>query len=140
MTQSARELTAAVLGQELAVALREVNSWILEPSKTDFDQQRLLSFGSRIKIALRDVWKEPTTDVFDIGFVFTLAVVLPVIPNPQSTALRKKSFGLTNLLRNLAQYKALKVLSTQFSISFYSPLMLPRSSCEQKHFARWVKL
>jgi cohesin loading factor subunit SCC2 len=68
VTQSARELTAAVLAQELAVALRQVNQWISGPNETALDRRGLVSFGSKIKLALRDVWKEHVPDVFDIGF------------------------------------------------------------------------
>jgi cohesin loading factor subunit SCC2 len=32
------------------------------------DDQKLLTFGQKIKSALRDVWKDHATDVFDIGF------------------------------------------------------------------------
>ncbi|KAG6919647.1 hypothetical protein DXG01_003511 [Tephrocybe rancida] len=68
---SARELTAATLGQELAAALKQINIWIADPDGDDDlnlkDQSKLEPFGQRLKYALRDVWKEPATDVFDIG-------------------------------------------------------------------------
>ncbi|GLB45503.1 putative sister chromatid cohesion protein [Lyophyllum shimeji] len=68
---SARELTAATLGLELASALKQVNSWIADPDGDDDlnlkDQSKLEPFGQRVKNALRNVWKEPATDVFDIG-------------------------------------------------------------------------
>ncbi|KAF8879492.1 hypothetical protein BD779DRAFT_1551796 [Infundibulicybe gibba] len=48
---SARELTAATLGQELAAALKQIDSWISYP-QDDGDA---------------NVWKDPNTDVFDIG-------------------------------------------------------------------------
>ncbi|KAG5642305.1 hypothetical protein DXG03_003025 [Asterophora parasitica] len=68
---SACELTAATLGQELAAALKNVNSWIADPDGDEDlnlkDQSKLEPFGQRVKNALRDVWKEPSTDVFDIG-------------------------------------------------------------------------
>ncbi|TFK39055.1 hypothetical protein BDQ12DRAFT_682942 [Crucibulum laeve] len=68
---SARELTAATLGQELAAALRQVNAWIDDPDADDDlnikDQTKLLSFAKKIKTALCEVWKDPTADVFDIG-------------------------------------------------------------------------
>lgn len=69
--QSARELTAATLGQELAVALKQVNVWIDDPDRDEDlnlkDSPTLLTFGKKIKASLRDVWKDPSTDVFDIG-------------------------------------------------------------------------
>lgn len=68
---SARELTAATLGQELAAALKQVNTWISDPDADEDlnlkDASQLLAFGTRIKTTLRDVWKDPATDVFDIG-------------------------------------------------------------------------
>ncbi|KAG5653655.1 hypothetical protein H0H81_011615 [Sphagnurus paluster] len=68
---SARELTAATLGQELASALTQVNSWVADPEGDDDlnlkDQSKIESFGQRVKNALRNVWKDSTTDVFDIG-------------------------------------------------------------------------
>ncbi|KAG6853818.1 hypothetical protein C0991_001064 [Blastosporella zonata] len=68
---NARELTAATLGQELAAALKQINTWIEDPNGDDDlnlkDQSKLAPFGQRLKSALRDVWKDPATDVFDIG-------------------------------------------------------------------------
>ncbi|KAJ7605513.1 hypothetical protein DFH06DRAFT_257355 [Mycena polygramma] len=68
--QSARELTAATLGQELAVALDRVNLWMSPEDDEDLnikDQSKLLPFGSKIKTALHNVWKDQAPDVFDIG-------------------------------------------------------------------------
>ncbi|RXW23420.1 hypothetical protein EST38_g2453 [Candolleomyces aberdarensis] len=72
---SARELTAATLCQELATALRQVNIAIEHPDDDDEDlnlrerkdQKKVLAFGEKLKVALREVWKDPATDVFDIG-------------------------------------------------------------------------
>ncbi|KJA17973.1 hypothetical protein HYPSUDRAFT_205707 [Hypholoma sublateritium FD-334 SS-4] len=68
---SARELTAATLGQELATALKHVHGWIENPEAdedlTIKDPAYLDAFGQRLKIALREAWKEPSSDVFDIG-------------------------------------------------------------------------
>ncbi|KAF9457433.1 hypothetical protein BDZ94DRAFT_1326256 [Collybia nuda] len=68
---SARELTAATLGQELAASLKQIDSWISDPDGDEDlvlrDPNALLLFGRRIKTALRDVWKDASTDVFDIG-------------------------------------------------------------------------
>lgn len=33
------------------------------------DRKRALEFGKNVKIALREVWTDPATDVFDVGFV-----------------------------------------------------------------------
>lgn len=72
-TQSARELTAATWGQELAVALKQANVWIQDPEEeelgTKADRKRAMEFGKNVKVALREVWIDPATDVFDIGFV-----------------------------------------------------------------------
>jgi cohesin loading factor subunit SCC2 len=59
------------VGRELAAALKQVNVWILDPEEEDLsikDDKKLLTFGQKIKSALRDVWKDHATDVFDIGF------------------------------------------------------------------------
>ncbi|KAJ3516976.1 hypothetical protein NLJ89_g794 [Agrocybe chaxingu] len=68
---SARELTAATVGHELAAALKQVHGWIENPQADEDlnikDESKLLAFGQRLKTALREVWKDPSTDVFDIG-------------------------------------------------------------------------
>ncbi|PPQ86325.1 hypothetical protein CVT25_005626 [Psilocybe cyanescens] len=68
---SARELTAATLGQELAAALKQVHRWLDNPDADDDlnikDQTKLEAFGQRLKLALREVWNDPSSDVFDIG-------------------------------------------------------------------------
>ncbi|PPR07277.1 hypothetical protein CVT26_012437 [Gymnopilus dilepis] len=78
---SARELTAATLGYELAAALKQVHGWIESPegdedlnlnsnlglSLKDKDPKKLQAFGQRLKLALREVWKDGAGDVFDIG-------------------------------------------------------------------------
>ncbi|KAF8158512.1 hypothetical protein B0H34DRAFT_797892 [Crassisporium funariophilum] len=68
---SARELTAATLGQEIAAALKQVHGWIERPEDDEDlnikDETKLAAFGHRLKTALREVWKDPSTDVFDVG-------------------------------------------------------------------------
>jgi cohesin loading factor subunit SCC2 len=70
--QSARELQAAILGQEFAAALKRINHWVSEADESSphpkVGRRELLAFGSKMKDALRDIWKEPPTDVFNIGF------------------------------------------------------------------------
>ncbi|KAG2009721.1 proline-rich protein Rad9 [Coprinopsis cinerea AmutBmut pab1-1] len=69
--ESARELTAAILGHELAASLKRVNVWLDHPEQDEDldlrDSSKALSFGQKLKTALREVWKDPATDVFDIG-------------------------------------------------------------------------
>ncbi|KAH9175682.1 hypothetical protein EDB89DRAFT_2135583 [Lactarius sanguifluus] len=68
--ESARELTAVTWGQELAIALRQCNTSLRycdDPDSSEAKQSSLHPFGRRVKSALRDVWKEAATDVFDIG-------------------------------------------------------------------------
>ncbi|KZT19995.1 ARM repeat-containing protein [Neolentinus lepideus HHB14362 ss-1] len=66
---SARELTAVAFGHELAFALKQLNSWIQPDEEFDpkVDRTEILPFAQKIKSALRDVWKDPATDVFDVG-------------------------------------------------------------------------
>jgi cohesin loading factor subunit SCC2 len=56
----------------LAAALKQANVWIQDPEEEEFgsksDRDKVLSFGVKVKNALRDVWTDHTTDVFDIGF------------------------------------------------------------------------
>jgi len=71
--QSARELTAATLGQELASSLKQVHGWLEHPEADEDlnikDENKLLAFGQRLKAALREVWKDPSADVFNVGYV-----------------------------------------------------------------------
>lgn len=66
-------MTAATLGQELAIALDRVNLWISHPEDDDDlnikEPSKLLPFGQKIKTALHNVWKDQARDVFDIGLV-----------------------------------------------------------------------
>lgn len=74
---SARELTAATLCQELAICVKQLDHKLDDTgddddemnlkSKNGKDQAKLLAFGQKLKAALRAVWKDPSTDVFDIG-------------------------------------------------------------------------
>jgi cohesin loading factor subunit SCC2 len=77
LLQSARELTAATWGQELAMALKQANINIQDPEEealgSKADRQKVLSFSAKVKNALRDIWTDHATDVFDIGFAFGLA-------------------------------------------------------------------
>ena len=91
MYQSARELTAALLGQELAGALKQIDNWLSDPNDTHFSQQKLLSFGAKIKTSLRDVWQEPAADVFDIGYVLPAPCASPSqnrLPSSQEEVVR----------------------------------------------------
>ena len=53
--------------------MRQVNSWITDPDRDEDlnmkDQSKLTELGNKLKVALREVWKDPGTDIFDIGFV-----------------------------------------------------------------------
>ncbi|KAG8885372.1 Sister chromatid cohesion protein 2 [Tulasnella sp. 332] len=68
---SAHELTAATWGQDLARTLGRCES-ILNKMSAEFDssaaeQKQMVEIASRLKISLYDVWKETSTDVFDVG-------------------------------------------------------------------------
>ena len=106
-------MTAATLGQELASALRQVDGWISNPENDDDlnikDESKLQAFGQRLKKALLEVWKDPTSDVFDIGYVFFfvrfLHVFEPKIPDSsQEEVLRvdalAEEIGTIQSLRN----------------------------------------
>ncbi|CAE6465375.1 unnamed protein product [Rhizoctonia solani] len=67
---SARELTAATWAQELASCLRQCDSILSKTEGEDMDDisdVNLPKLASKIKSALRAVWKENTTDMFDLG-------------------------------------------------------------------------
>lgn len=75
LLKSARELTAATWGQELAFALKQANKHIRDAEDEEgskADRQNALSFGGKVKNALRDIWTDHATDVFDIGLAFRL--------------------------------------------------------------------
>lgn len=65
--ESARELTAVTWGQELAIALKQCNASLRHCDDLEDEKPSLLPFLRKVKSALRDVWKEATIDVFDIG-------------------------------------------------------------------------
>ena len=60
-SQSAREITAAMLGQELA-ALKQIHRAIDNPDEDEDSNIKYesitLAFGKRLKTALREVWKD----------------------------------------------------------------------------------
>ena len=57
--------------------MKQVNISIEHPDDDDDDlnlrerkdQKKVRAFGDKLKAALREVWKDPATDVFDIGYV-----------------------------------------------------------------------
>lgn len=59
---SANDLTAATWGQELAVALKQLNS-----SAQEEGEGLQSKLHARLKSALREVWKDMSNDVFDVG-------------------------------------------------------------------------
>ena len=69
--QSARELTSASWGQELAKTLRRCNSRILkmkeEQAEDEQQYQEIYKISIRLQSTLRDIWIEAPTDVFDVG-------------------------------------------------------------------------
>ena len=60
----------------MAMALKQANINIQDPEQealgSKADRQKVLSFGAKVKNALRDIWTDHATDVFDIGFAFGL--------------------------------------------------------------------
>jgi cohesin loading factor subunit SCC2 len=62
MQKSANDLTAATWGQELAVALKQLSS------SAQGDGEGLQSkLYAKLKSALREVWKDMSNDIFDVG-------------------------------------------------------------------------
>ncbi|EMD39745.1 hypothetical protein CERSUDRAFT_150412 [Gelatoporia subvermispora B] len=68
---SARELTAVSWGQELATTLQQCGNMLVDSGEDEFDpkldRSKLMSLGLKTKEALRDIWVEPASDVFDTG-------------------------------------------------------------------------
>ncbi|EIN12396.1 hypothetical protein PUNSTDRAFT_118258 [Punctularia strigosozonata HHB-11173 SS5] len=68
--ESARELIAAIWGQELAQALKQLDK-VIGDEMDDIgpltDRTKDIAFGAKLKATLRDVWKDPAMDVFDVG-------------------------------------------------------------------------
>ena len=66
-----------MFGQELALALQQVNIRLSQTGEVTCDQRvdrrDVLLFGSKIKKALRDIWKDPAVDVFNVGSDFVLS-------------------------------------------------------------------
>lgn len=69
--QSARELTAATWGRELAAALKDMDIRIQDPEEqalgSKADIQKSLTFGLKLKHTLRNIWTDPSSDIFDVG-------------------------------------------------------------------------
>ena len=111
--QSARELTAAMLGQELASALKEIHRSIDNPDENEDlnikDESITLAFGQRLKTALREVWKDSASDVFNIGYKnfgndCDWQISDPIITRSQEEVLRvdgvSEELGTIQSLRN----------------------------------------
>ncbi|KAF8648994.1 hypothetical protein AX16_006108 [Volvariella volvacea WC 439] len=92
---SARELTAVTLGQELASAIRTINMRIDGEDDDDNassvkDPSKLLALGKKLKASLGDIWKDPGVDVFDslqddVGSVDRLAEEIGTIQSMRSS-------------------------------------------------------
>ena len=113
--QSARELTAAMLGQELAAALKDIHRSIDNPDENEDlhikDESKILAFGQRLKTALREVWKDSASDVFNIGYKIlgshndcVWQISDPIISRSQEEVLRvdgiSEELGTIQSLRN----------------------------------------
>lgn len=114
--QSARELTAVMWGQELANVLTQCNV-IVADVEDDHSrskvQREVLSFGRKVKTALREVWRDAPTDVFDNAFVY---LTYSRSTNSHTSLLvpKKKSYELTDSLKTLARYRTSRTLSIQY--------------------------
>ncbi|KAI0088475.1 hypothetical protein BDY19DRAFT_165528 [Irpex rosettiformis] len=67
--QSARELSIVVLGQELAIILKQCARLLEDPNEDDGSdiQDELVSYGKKMKEMLHTIWDDQTVDVFDSG-------------------------------------------------------------------------
>jgi cohesin loading factor subunit SCC2 len=65
--QSARELTAATWGQELALVLRQYNLMVTSDDEPKAKLEQMLILGRKVKEAMQGVWKDPGNDIFDTG-------------------------------------------------------------------------
>ena len=74
--QSARELTGAIWGQELASVLKQCQAAITSQSNNQ-PSQGIISFVSKVKSVLCDIWIESSADVFDPGYGFLSNEVSP---------------------------------------------------------------
>jgi cohesin loading factor subunit SCC2 len=81
--------------------LKQANIHIQDPEEEQLgskaDRQKILSFGGKVKNALRDIWTDHATDVFDIGLVFRLHSLLIchnlVFPSSQEDVIRIDRFS-----------------------------------------------
>jgi len=119
--QSARELTAAMLGQELAAALKQIHRSIDNPDEDEDlsikDKSITLAFGQRLKTAFREVWKDSASDVFNIGYAILIAftvIVAHKFPIPSFLDLRRKSCASMDYRRSSAPSRAFAIRSIQF--------------------------
>lgn len=71
--QSARELTAVTWGYELAAALQQCDGFLADDSHARFtskaERAKYMAFATMLKTAVRELWSDASSDVFDIGYV-----------------------------------------------------------------------
>ncbi|KIL61369.1 hypothetical protein M378DRAFT_26115 [Amanita muscaria Koide BX008] len=91
---SARELTAATFGRELAAALKQVwhFGYRSKSGRRLKDRGELHEFGNKLKVALREEWKDSGTDVFDIGSQEEAARVDRLAEEIGTTSILRNSF------------------------------------------------
>ena len=118
--QSARELTAAMLGQELAAALKEIHRSIDNPDESEDlnikDKSKTLAFGQRLKTALREVWKDSASDVFNIGYKIleSAMIVNGKFLIPLFLDLKRKSCVSMEYRKSLVPSRAFAIRSIRF--------------------------
>ncbi|THH23071.1 hypothetical protein EUX98_g8109 [Antrodiella citrinella] len=92
---SARELAAVIWGQELAFALKQCSSSMEDgddgKSNRPVDQKKLLSFGTKLKNELHDLWSDAAPDVFDLGSTQEETAQIDIV---------SEEVGITQNLRN----------------------------------------
>ncbi|KAJ7164731.1 hypothetical protein C8R43DRAFT_1061973 [Mycena crocata] len=131
---SARELTAATLGQELAHALDSVNLLIDDDDLNLKDPGKLQSFGQRIKSAMHNVWKDQSeSNFFDVGSQEEAARIDRLAEEIGTIQMLKKSFQpILNVILNALDappiFMRTKALRALGQIVTSDPTILAESS------------
>lgn len=91
-------------------------------------KQQLISIGEALKHALRDVWKDDSGDLFDMGYAINFSPQQESLLKISGEGHNKKSLISTRLLSNLESAKVFATASRSYSMLLSPPWMhLPSS-------------